>query len=311
MMANPTPRRVPERPTLSAMDPPGATWPSCRETSPSAATAPYWPNPDASAMNAMARMAGSDHRRSWRRPATSLDSSGNSEGTSQVPSCGGRRRRPDVSLPHAEAARPLRRQKSARNRGTTRRRRRTVRGPPSRPIRRTNCGGAHMAAVRDATGATKTMRAAASARATWQAALADDPVATPSSTTITQRPERSRRSRPHRYSAARRLSSTRSLRSASSRSKVSSPVGARTSALATRMPPSPIAPMASSGWNGPPSFRTTSTSSGAPRAVATLEGDGHPTPREAQDRNLQTSEVADSNDLGQVTTGVHPIAKPQ
>src|SRR5215472_4599301 len=43
-----------------------------------------------------------------------------------------------------------------------------------------------------------------------------------------------------------------------------------------RIPPSPIAPMASSGWNGTPSLRTTITSSGASSSLATSNATGTP-----------------------------------
>ena len=44
----------------------------------------------------------------------------------------------------------------------------------------------------------------------------------------------------------------------------------------TLKPPSPMAPMASSGWKGTPSLRTTITSSGASRASATSRARGTP-----------------------------------
>jgi len=62
MMASPIPMLVPESPTLSAMELPGATCPSWVETSPSAATTPNWPNPEANVMRATTTMARSDHR---------------------------------------------------------------------------------------------------------------------------------------------------------------------------------------------------------------------------------------------------------
>ncbi len=47
------------------------------------------------------------------------------------------------------------------------------------------------------------------------------------------------------------------------------PGGLQDVAIDDKDAPSPIAPMASSGWVGTPSLRTTTTSSGAPRAAAT------------------------------------------
>ena len=78
-MARPIPRLVPERPTLSAIVPPGATWPSCVETSPSAATTPNCPKPDASAVIATATIARSDQRWSRRLSIASCDPSGISD----------------------------------------------------------------------------------------------------------------------------------------------------------------------------------------------------------------------------------------
>ena len=54
------------------------------------------------------------------------------------------------------------------------------------------------------------------------------------------------------------------------------PAAAMTFSFRTRTPPSPIAPMASSGWNGTPSFRTRITSRGAPRSAATSYATGTP-----------------------------------
>ena len=62
MTASPIPRLVPDNPTLSAMDDPAATWPSCVDTSPRAATTPNCPKPDARAMMATATTARSDQR---------------------------------------------------------------------------------------------------------------------------------------------------------------------------------------------------------------------------------------------------------
>src|SRR5947209_7722424 len=49
-----------------------------------------------------------------------------------------------------------------------------------------------------------------------------------------------------------------------------------TDRLSTWTPPPAMAPMASSGWAGTPSLRTTRTSSGAPRATATSAATGTP-----------------------------------
>src|SRR6516164_7318064 len=51
---------------------------------------------------------------------------------------------------------------------------------------------------------------------------------------------------------------------------------ATTSELMILMPPSPIAPMPSSGWTGTPSLRTRITSRGAPSARATSAATGTP-----------------------------------
>ena len=64
-----------------------------------------------------------------------------------------------------------------------------------------------------ATGAASTTRRAPWARATWQAAFAVEPVATPSSTISAVRPSRSSRGTRARKSVARRRSSTRSAAS--------------------------------------------------------------------------------------------------
>jgi hypothetical protein len=48
-----------------------------------------------------------------------------------------------------------------------------------------------------------------------------------------------------------------------------------------------------------------------PEGGGHLIGDGYATARKAQDRDVQTSDVGRPGELGQATTGVHPIAKPQ
>jgi hypothetical protein len=121
----------------------------------------------------------------------------------------------------------------------------------------------------DATGTARTTRAAPWARATWQAARAVDPVAIPSSTTMAVRPARGMRPRPPRKLRTRRSSSARSRRSTTASSSAVTPASCTVSSLTIRTPSSPMAPMASSGWNGTPSLRTTITSSGALSAAAT------------------------------------------
>ena len=80
MIARPTPRLVPDRPTLSAIEPPGATCPSWVDTSPRAATTPNCPNPAANAVTAMATTARSVQRCSRNRAtASGADSSGMSD----------------------------------------------------------------------------------------------------------------------------------------------------------------------------------------------------------------------------------------
>src|SRR5659263_163579 len=98
----------------------------------------------------------------------------------------------------------------------------------------------------------------------------------PSSTMTAVRPDRSMRSRPLRSRATRSSSSARSRLSTARRSASVIRARAITLASSTWAPPSPIAPMASSGWNGTPSLRTTMTSSGAPSAPATSNATGTP-----------------------------------
>ena len=98
------------------------------------------------------------------------------------------------------------------------------------------------------TGTARITLLAPSCLATWHAALAVEPVAIPSSTTIAIRPAMSMCGRP---SLNRCACLSRSARSRRSTAAISCGVIAprrMTSSLLTRMPPSPIAPMASSGW---------------------------------------------------------------
>ena len=105
--------------------------------------------------------------------------------------------------------------------------------------------------------------AAPSSRATRHATRAVAPVATPSSTTIAVRPARSIGGASPRKRATRASSSARSRRSTFSSAAGETPPNRSTSSLSTRAPRSPMAPIATSGCCGSPSFRTTSTSSGA------------------------------------------------
>ncbi len=98
--------------------------------------------------------------------------------------------------------------------------------------------------------------------ATAHAALAVDPVATPSSTMITTLPVSGIRGRSPLNRIARRLSSSRCSASTAANSRAVTWAALTTSWLTTLAPPSPMAPMASSGWTGTPSLRTTITSSG-------------------------------------------------
>ena len=127
-----------------------------------------------------------------------------------------------------------------------------------------------------ATGTPRTTFAAPRRRATSHATRAVEPVAMPSSTMTAVRPSRLRRTRSLRRRATRASSSPRSRRSAVRSSSSVTAARASTSASSTRTPPSPMAPMASSGWNGTPSLRTTMTSSGAPSACATSNATGTP-----------------------------------
>ena len=127
-----------------------------------------------------------------------------------------------------------------------------------------------------ATGTARMTFAAPSCRATWQAALAVDPVAIPSSTITAVRPARSRRRRPWRKRATLLSSRARSRRSTCCRSSWETRAMEMVRGSRTRTLPSPMAPMATSGWKGTPSFRTTITSSGASRALATSNATGTP-----------------------------------
>ena len=72
-----------------------------------------------------------------------------------------------------------------------------------------------------------------------------------------------------RSTELRRWSSTRSAASTRAMSRSDTLALAITSSFRTRTPPSPSAPIASSGWNGTASLRTMITSSSAPSASAT------------------------------------------
>ena len=125
-------------------------------------------------------------------------------------------------------------------------------------------------------GAASTTRCAPCARATAQAARAVAPVAIPSSTSTAVRPSSDARGRSPRKRSARRSSSARSRSSTAASSAGAIPANATTSELTTSTPPSPTAPIASSGWKGRRSFRTTITSRGAARLRATSNATGTP-----------------------------------
>src|SRR5579872_2263131 len=75
-MARPTPSSVADRPAWSASEFPFTTWPKCLATSPSAATAPNWPKPEAKAMRARPITAGSRQERRTSARRTFLPSPG-------------------------------------------------------------------------------------------------------------------------------------------------------------------------------------------------------------------------------------------
>ena len=146
----------------------------------------------------------------------------------------------------------------------------------SRATKSSACGAIRRSMPCGATGVASTVRVAPRARATCSAAIAVDPVAMPSSTMIAVLPVRSRRGRSPRNRLARRSSSVRSAASTAASCSALAPTVETMSSLRTRTPPSPIAPMPSSSCPGVPSLRTTITSSGAPRAVATSAATGTP-----------------------------------
>ncbi len=126
------------------------------------------------------------------------------------------------------------------------------------------------------TGAATTTSPAPRSRRALTAARSVSPVASPSSTTITVRPRTSGGPPTAPNSSVRRPSSRRSR----SRTRpISSSVIRSCRAVPwsiTGVPPSAIAPMASSGCTGAPSLRTTRTCSGTPRARATSAATGTP-----------------------------------
>src|SRR5665647_1969831 len=127
-----------------------------------------------------------------------------------------------------------------------------------------------------ATGAAKSKRAGRSAASTVSAARAVPPVASPSSTRITERPLTGAGGRPPRKSASRRFASA-SSRFVTSLMYESLTRSTRTSvSSSTRVPSAAIAPIPSSSCPGAPSLRATNTSSGAPRARAIGAATGTP-----------------------------------
>src|SRR5512139_218500 len=126
------------------------------------------------------------------------------------------------------------------------------------------------------TGTARTTRAAPWALAMRQAARAVAPVATPSSTTRAVLPSRDVRGRPARNRAARSSTTASSRRSTDAISASLTWASRTTSGLSTSTPSSPTAPIASSGWKGTPSLRTTITSKGASSAEATSKATGTP-----------------------------------
>ena len=107
-------------------------------------------------------------------------------------------------------------------------------------------------------------------------ALAVEPVAMPSSTMTTVRPVMSMGGCPWRNRATLLANNARSCRSTPCRSSPGTLATEMVRGSRTRTLPSPMAPMATSGWNGTPSFRTTITSIGASSALATSNATGTP-----------------------------------
>ena len=126
------------------------------------------------------------------------------------------------------------------------------------------------------TGIASTTDAAPSSRATRLATRAVAPVATPSSTITAVRPVRSTGgSIAAEPSHARLELRTLPLLDGGEVGRRTAPWRS-TSSLSTRAPRSPMAPIATSGWLGSPSLRTTSTSSGAWSADASSAATGTP-----------------------------------
>ncbi|KGD51868.1 hypothetical protein DP49_3681 [Burkholderia pseudomallei] len=128
----------------------------------------------------------------------------------------------------------------------------------------------------DATGTAATSLAGRCARTASSAASIVEPVAMPSSTTITVRPSSAGGARSPRYAASRRASSSRSRSIVSASSRSVTRIARSTDCSSSTTPPVAIAPIASSGLPGAPSFLTISTSSVTRSAFATSNATGTP-----------------------------------
>ena len=184
-------------------------------------------------------------------------------------------RRRDATRRPAPAAPSPRRRRSAGSRCSTARRRRTSAASPGTRARRP-----HRAARAPRRARTPARPAPPAPRP------APAPPGTPPARST---PSRSRRrppapsgppapaaAGPPRNRRARRSTSARSRPSTSANSASLTCARRTTRSFTTSAPPSPTAPIASSGWNGTPSLRTTITSNGASSARATSAATGTP-----------------------------------
>ena len=126
-----------------------------------------------------------------------------------------------------------------------------------------------------ATGTARITRMAPRARATWQAVRAVEPVATRRRRSAPSVPPG--RPRAGRHAAGPPAGSDRLLPGLDAANSSALTSARRTTrGLMIRTPPSPMAPIPSSGWSGTPSLRITITSSGACSAWATSNATGTP-----------------------------------
>jgi hypothetical protein len=127
-----------------------------------------------------------------------------------------------------------------------------------------------------ATGTARITRPAPRARATWQAARAVEPVATPSSMISAVRPASATAGWSPRSRSARWVRTACSLASTAASCSALTSASCITGGFRIRTPPSPMAPMPSSGRSGTPSLRTTITSRGAWSVSATSNATATP-----------------------------------